>query len=65
MIHASVRQLTLTALEGLPEIEPGAELATLLLQALERAGAKLEAGDVLVIAQKIISKAEGRRTVLR
>ena len=55
-----MRELTLTALPGIPEIEPGAPLAELLLAAVERAGKRLEAGDVLVVAQKIVSKAEGR-----
>ena len=60
-----MRQLTLIALEGLPEIEAGAPLARLLIGAAERAGSTLQSGDVLVIAQKIISKAEGRRVALR
>ncbi|HZN25911.1 MAG TPA: coenzyme F420-0:L-glutamate ligase [Burkholderiales bacterium] len=59
-----MRQLTLTALEGLPEIELGAPLAPLLVQAVERTGSRLETGDVLVVAQKIVSKAEGRRVAL-
>ena len=60
-----MRQLTLTGLEGLPEIERGASLASLLVQAVGRSGLALQAGDVLVIAQKIISKAEGRLVALR
>jgi coenzyme F420-0:L-glutamate ligase / coenzyme F420-1:gamma-L-glutamate ligase len=60
-----VRQLTLTALEGLPEVEAGMPLARLLVQAVERAGPALRTGDVLVVAQKIVSKAEGRRVALR
>jgi coenzyme F420-0:L-glutamate ligase/coenzyme F420-1:gamma-L-glutamate ligase len=58
------RNLSLFALEGIPEIEPGAALAPLLLQAIEWAGMRLEAGDVLVLAQKIVSKAEGRQVRL-
>ena len=60
-----MRQLTLTGLEGLPEIERGASLASLLVRAVGRAGLALQSGDVLVIAQKIISKAEGRLVALR
>jgi len=56
-----VRELTLTALPGLPEVEPGASLPHLILDALGRNGKTLCAGDVLVIAQKIVSKLEGRR----
>jgi coenzyme F420-0:L-glutamate ligase/coenzyme F420-1:gamma-L-glutamate ligase len=56
--------LSLFALAGIPEIEPGAALVPLLLQAIERAGLAIETGDVLVLAQKIVSKAEGRRVRL-
>jgi coenzyme F420-0:L-glutamate ligase / coenzyme F420-1:gamma-L-glutamate ligase len=58
------RNLSLFGLEGLPEIEEGAPLASLLLAACERQGLSLETGDVLVVAQKIVSKAEGRRVEL-
>jgi coenzyme F420-0:L-glutamate ligase/coenzyme F420-1:gamma-L-glutamate ligase len=51
--------LRVVALTGIPEVEPGADLAGLLGDAAERAGG-LEKGDVLVVAQKIVSKAEGR-----
>lgn len=54
------RELRLTALAGIPEIERGAPLAELLLAALARAGLALQTGDILVLAQKIVSKAEGR-----
>ena len=57
-------QLTLTALPGVPEVEHGAPLARLLIEAVERAGLQLVHADVLVIAQKIVSKAEGRRVRL-
>lgn len=43
------------AVEGLPEVRPGDELASLI-----SGRAELRAGDVLVIAQKVVSKAEGR-----
>ncbi|HEX4931431.1 MAG TPA: coenzyme F420-0:L-glutamate ligase [Gaiellaceae bacterium] len=46
-------------LEGIPEIEEGDDLVALLADAAERAGG-LEDADVLVIAQKIVSKSEGR-----
>jgi coenzyme F420-0:L-glutamate ligase / coenzyme F420-1:gamma-L-glutamate ligase len=51
--------LTILPVEGLPEVRPGDDLAALLGDALERTGG-LEAGDVLVVAQKAVSKAEGR-----
>ncbi|MEJ2708311.1 MAG: coenzyme F420-0:L-glutamate ligase [Anaerolineales bacterium] len=52
--------LTLTALPGIPLIQPGDDLAEIILQALERADLSLQDGDILVLAQKIVSKAEGR-----
>jgi len=45
---------------GLPEITRGAALAPLIVDGLGRLGLSLEAGDVVVVTQKIVSKAEGR-----
>lgn len=59
-----MRTLTLTALEGIPEVCAGDDLADLLRAALERTGLVPRDGDVLVIAQKIVSKSEGRRVAL-
>jgi coenzyme F420-0:L-glutamate ligase/coenzyme F420-1:gamma-L-glutamate ligase len=47
--------LTVLPVLGLPEIRPGDELAPLIAGA-----ATIEAGDVLVVTQKVVSKAEGR-----
>jgi len=52
--------LTLTALPGIPMIHPGDDLGAILLVALAAGGISLQDGDVLVVAQKIVSKAEGR-----
>ena len=52
--------LTLTTLPGIPLVRPGDDLPSMLLAALQRAGLSLEDGDILVLAQKIVSKAEGR-----
>jgi coenzyme F420-0:L-glutamate ligase/coenzyme F420-1:gamma-L-glutamate ligase len=46
--------------EGLPEIGRGEDLARLIARAAAAQGTSLEAGDLLVISQKIVSKAEGR-----
>jgi coenzyme F420-0:L-glutamate ligase/coenzyme F420-1:gamma-L-glutamate ligase len=51
--------LTAVALAGLPEIERGADLAALIVTAAARE-LTLASGDVLVIAHKALSKAEGR-----
>ena len=52
-------ELRIVPLAGVPEVRPGDDLALLLGDAVERAGG-LEEGDVLVVAQKAVSKAEGR-----
>lgn len=52
-------ELRVLPLRGIPEVRPGDDLAALLGDAIERAGG-LEQGDVLVAAQKVVSKAEGQ-----
>jgi coenzyme F420-0:L-glutamate ligase/coenzyme F420-1:gamma-L-glutamate ligase len=54
-----VSELRIVPLAGIPEVRPGDDLAALLGDAIDRADG-LEEGDVLVVAQKIVSKAEGR-----
>jgi coenzyme F420-0:L-glutamate ligase/coenzyme F420-1:gamma-L-glutamate ligase len=53
-------QLTVTPLGGIPQVRPGDDLAALLIIALETAGLAPRTQDVLVVTQKIVSKAEGR-----
>lgn len=53
-------QLQLIGIPHMPDVQPGDNIADLLLQALAQAQMSLQAGDVLAIAQKVISKAEGR-----
>lgn len=53
-------RLTLTALDGIPLVHAGDDLAQLVLSGIERADMELQDGDLLVLAQKIVSKAEGR-----
>ncbi len=52
--------MTLFAIEGIPLIQPGDDLAAIILAGLAGMGERLEAGDILIVAQKIVSKAEGR-----
>jgi coenzyme F420-0:L-glutamate ligase/coenzyme F420-1:gamma-L-glutamate ligase len=52
--------LSMTGLPGIPEVAEGDDLARLILDAAERAGTGLATEDVLVVAQKVVSKAEGR-----
>ncbi len=56
----AVPRLEVIALPGLPEIRPGDDLAALIREALSRAALAPQPGDVLVVAQKIVSKAEDR-----
>jgi len=59
------RSVTLTAVKGLPLIGPGDDLGAILVDGIRRAGIMPRNRDVLVIAQKIVSKAEGRYVDLR
>ncbi len=52
--------LSIKSVPGLPEVQPDDDLAALIAEAMRRARLKLRPGDVLVVAQKIVSKAEGR-----
>lgn len=51
-------------LTGIGEVEPGADLPALLEASLRAGGIVLHAGDILVVTQKIISKAEARFVTL-
>lgn len=53
-------QLTITGLNGVPLVQAGDDLAAIALAAYGETGLAPEDGDVLVVAQKIVSKAEGR-----
>ena len=53
-------RLNLTALGGIPLIQPGDDLAGIIGDALRLSEISLENGDILVVAQKVVSKAEGR-----
>jgi coenzyme F420-0:L-glutamate ligase/coenzyme F420-1:gamma-L-glutamate ligase len=52
--------ISLTGVDGIPEIKPGDDLAGMIAAALAAAGIGLETEDVLVVTQKVVSKAEGR-----
>lgn len=58
------RRILIEAVQGMPEVRSGDDLASLILGALAGQGAALQDGDVLAVAQKIISKAEGRVVAL-
>src|SRR4026209_774572 len=55
-----VTQLIVTPINGLPEILPGNDLAALIRDAARAQREEIRDGDIVVIAQKIVSKSEGR-----
>jgi coenzyme F420-0:L-glutamate ligase / coenzyme F420-1:gamma-L-glutamate ligase len=60
VVAANSTAAQLVALAGVPLVEPGDDLADIILAALAASGEKLGDGDILVLAQKIVSKAQGR-----
>ncbi|HSN94557.1 MAG TPA: coenzyme F420-0:L-glutamate ligase [Anaerolineaceae bacterium] len=54
------RELRLSAIKGIPQIVEGDDLAAIIYKCLPENGKTLKDGDILVLAQKIVSKAEGR-----
>jgi coenzyme F420-0:L-glutamate ligase/coenzyme F420-1:gamma-L-glutamate ligase len=57
-------ELRLIGLDGIPEIDPGDPLGRLIASAIEQSGLRPIPGDVLVVTQKVVSKAEDRLVVL-
>ena len=55
-----MRELRFIRVPGVPLVEPGADLAAIVSRALRSAGEVPADGDVVAVAQKIVSKAEGR-----
>ena len=52
--------LEILAVPGLPMIKPGDDLAALIAEGFARGGIEPRSGDVLAVAQKVVSKSEGR-----
>ena len=55
-----VSDVTLLPIDGLPEIKPGDDLAAMVVECARAGGRALGRGDVLALAQKVVSKSEGR-----
>ncbi|NTW01501.1 MAG: coenzyme F420-0:L-glutamate ligase [Oscillochloris sp.] len=53
-------EIRILPVRGIGEVHPGDDLAGLILDAIARSGQSIEPGDVLVVTQKVVSKAEGR-----
>jgi coenzyme F420-0:L-glutamate ligase/coenzyme F420-1:gamma-L-glutamate ligase len=62
---AEVPQLQVIGLVGLPEVRPGDDLPSLIIEAARAQGTAIQDGDVLVVTQKVASKAEGRLVDLK
>lgn len=54
------REIRVFGLDGIPEITEGTDLVEVIAGALAASGLALEAGDILVVTHKVVSKAEGR-----
>ena len=57
-------ELRVIGVGGLPDVKPGDDVAALIHEAVEGQDTPLAAGDVLIVTQKIVSKAEGRVVAL-
>ncbi|MCI0880424.1 MAG: coenzyme F420-0:L-glutamate ligase, partial [Chloroflexi bacterium] len=53
-------EIRVIGVEGIPEIQPGDDLASLVMDAAQGQNTSFQAGDIIVVTQKIVSKAEGR-----
>lgn len=60
-----VKSITYTALPQLPLVEPGDDLVAIIVDGVRRAAIDVAAGDIFVLAQKIVSKSENRYVDLR
>ena len=58
------RRIEIFTLDTVPEIQPGNDLAGIIVEAASDVRSPLKDGDVLVVAQKIVSKSEGRIVLL-
>ncbi len=59
-----MNQFTVTAVPNIPKVQKGDNLLELILAGLKEANITLQDGDILAIAQKIVSKSEGRKVLL-
>ena len=57
-------EILVIPVEGMKRVQPGDDLATLILEALEKKRFELKDDDILVVTQKVVSKAEGRLVAL-
>ena len=55
-----INSVQIFGVTGIPEIQPGDRLGSIIVEAASAQGTALEPGDIVVVTQKIVSKAEGR-----
>jgi coenzyme F420-0:L-glutamate ligase/coenzyme F420-1:gamma-L-glutamate ligase len=55
-----MNSFTVYGVEGIPLVKPGDDLSKIIIESCSRNDVKIEDGDIVVISQKILSKAEGR-----
>jgi coenzyme F420-0:L-glutamate ligase/coenzyme F420-1:gamma-L-glutamate ligase len=55
-----MNEVRIIGLSGIPEVQPGDDLPGLIIDAARAGSTTIEEGDVLVVTQKVVSKAEGR-----
>lgn len=60
-----MKSFTAIALENFPLIKPGDDMAKIIVETTKRNGLQVDNGDIIVLAQKILSKAENRIVKLR
>jgi len=65
MVGKCLKGFSGCGLEGFPLVEAGDDVAKLIVEVCGKNGVEIEEGDIVVVAQKIVSKAEGRVVSLR
>ena len=58
-------EIRIIGIDGMPEVAPGDDLASLIGDGIEASGEQLQAGDIVVVTHKIVSKAEDQVVDLR
>src|SRR5262245_26846032 len=53
-------RLTLSVVPGIPLVQPGDDLGAIIIAAMDKAGLAPQNDDTIVVAQKVVSKAQGR-----
>ncbi|MED5568290.1 MAG: coenzyme F420-0:L-glutamate ligase, partial [Chloroflexota bacterium] len=53
-------EIRVIGVEGMPEVQPGDDISTQMMDAADAQGTPVGAGDIVVVTQKVISKTEGR-----